>query len=283
MSQRICRCGQPITEVGRTWCSDSCKQTNRGKRVATPAVSLTAETQFIDTPRIPQPVLSEPVASPAAEPEPARPSRKLIPGRFSFHSNNVRREHVAIKPLPRIEEANTRPAGEQRTIGIVGPKTERATKDGMLEADFPDGIAVPINTKRGRVMEWIQMRSMEPGITQVECAKRMGIAPGYLHACVSQARKEGWLRFEDPMARMEFEIIPKTIDNLAALLDAKDKTATIESAKGTIFKSYLNSQGVIEQPQTVLALRIDRADGDNLKIVTGRIVGKSKYSSEETQ
>lgn len=153
----------------------------------------------------------------------------------------------------------------------------------MLEADFPDCITMAPKSKRARVMEWAQMRALEPGITNIECAKRMGISPITLNGCITQGRKEGWLRFEDPMSRMEFEIIPKTIDNLSLLLDNKDKTATIETAKGTVFKSYLDSKGVSEQPSTVLALRIDRADGDNLKIVTGRIVGRAKHGSYERE
>lgn len=235
--------------------------------------------QANDPSRIVEPLLREPIGAPTAELE--RAPRKLIPASFRFvRDGGPARPKVAISPLPGPEAPEPRPAGGERTIAITGPKTQRAVALGMIEADFPGGIAVPKDTKRGRVMEWVQMRSMEPGITNIECAKRMGIAVSYLNGCISQARKEGWLRFEDPMARMEFEIVPKTIDNLSALLDAKDKTATIETAKGTIFKSYLSSQGISEQPQTVLALRIDRADGTNMNIVTGRIVGRAKHGSE---
>ena len=240
------------------------------------------EVKLDDTPRIPEPILRAAVATPSAEPE--RPTRRLLTGKFSFVGNGTPAKPVlAVKSQPRAEEAEPRPAGEQRTLEIVGPTTQKAAVDGMIHADFPDGIALSRATKRTRVMQWVQLKSIEPGITNVEVAKRLGISTSHLQGCLTEARKEGWLRFEDPMSRMEFEIIPKTLDNLAQLLDNKDKTATIETAKGTIFKSYLNSQGISEQPQTVLALRIDRADGENMNIVTGRIVGKSKYGHSEVE
>lgn len=144
-----------------------------------------------------------------------------------------------------------------------------------LEADLPD-IIIQGNSARDRVAQWIVMRAQEPGITQAECARRMGIFPSHLSACISKGNREGWLKFEDPLAKLEYGLIPKAIENLEHFLDAKDKTVTIETAKGTIFPAYRVAKGVSEHAQTVLALKIEPASSSDGRIIEGNIVGKPK-------
>ena len=104
----------------------------------------------------------------------------------------------------------------------------------------------------------------------------MGLAPVTLKKYIYKARAQGLLRFDDPLEKLEFEIVPKAVDNLNTLMDAKDKIATLEVAKGIIFKQYLESKGISDAPQTVLALKIEMPEGGEEKIVAGTIVGRPR-------
>jgi len=105
----------------------------------------------------------------------------------------------------------------------------------------------------------------------------MGLAPKSLNALIGKATKEGWLKFDDPIARINHEIIPKVLDNLNTFLDARDKAVTIETAKGTIFKTYQASEGALEgQQQNVLALKIEMIGSDTAPIISGQVIGKPR-------
>lgn len=214
---------------------------------------------------------------------PAADQTPLIPAQFGFKGAKKRpRKVAAASALVGTEEAESRSAGAgKRVVHVVGPKTEAAEAAGIIEADFPDGIIAPLRTKRATVAKWAALRVTEPNLTNIEIAQRLGISVISLNGYISLGRKEGWLRFEDPLARMEYEIVPKAVAGLSELLDRKDKTAIIETAKGTLYPMYRESKGVVEQQQTVLALKIERADGENMKVITGHIVGKPKISVEQ--
>lgn len=137
-------------------------------------------------------------------------------------------------------------------------------------------IAKPTVTARSRIAQWIALRTAEPGITTVAASTRMGLKPGTLRGLIARAVREGWLKFDDPLDRIEHQIIPKTLDNLETLLDQKDRTTTIETAKATIFKTYAASKGVSEAPQTILALKIETQEHDQVKVLAGNVVGKPR-------
>lgn len=91
----------------------------------------------------------------------------------------------------------------------------------------------------------------------------------------------------DPLARIEYDIIPQTLDNIAFYLSkegGRDKQVTLETAKATIYKQYQESKGISDAPQTVLALKIDMGDpdGPQLKAVAGSIVGAPRGLSAPT-
>lgn len=123
------------------------------------------------------------------------------------------------------------------------------------------------------------MRAEEPGITNNEIAKRLGISPGTLNNYVTRAAAEGWLKFDDPLSRVEYEIVPQVTKNLLKFLKEGDKTVTIETAKGTIFKTYQESKGITAAPTTILALRLETPEGD-FQMVSGKIVGQPKVALE---
>lgn len=128
---------------------------------------------------------------------------------------------------------------------------------------------------------WLAMRSLEPTLSTKDIADRLGISVGYMRNLIYDARKEGWLKFDDPMDQIEYGIVPKVIANLNHFLDAKDKTVTIETAKGTIFPQYKEAKGASDAPHTVLALKIEMpTPGDNVKVITGQIVGRPRQLEE---
>ncbi len=130
---------------------------------------------------------------------------------------------------------------------------------------------------RARIATWLAMRSVEPGIRNSEIADRRGISVGYLRDMIYKARKEGWLQFSDPMDQIEYGIIPKVVDNLNYFLDKKDRSVTIETAKGTLFKQYQESKGISDAPHTVLALKIEAPEpGTEPIAISGHIVGKPR-------
>ena len=141
-----------------------------------------------------------------------------------------------------------------------------------LDADLP--LIAQKHTPRTRIEEWLMLRTMDPDLNNTEAARRMGISRQHLQHCIHLAVKEGWLRFNAPIDRIEHEIVPKAINNLSELLDQKDRLATIETVKNTAFKQYLESKGVREAPTTVLALKIETApSGSETLVMTGQIVG----------
>ena len=129
---------------------------------------------------------------------------------------------------------------------------------------------------RARVAEWVEIKYKNPDLNNTEIAEQMGISRQHLQYVIGKASKEGWLKIADPLERIEHEIIPKVMDNLSRYLDERDKQVTIETAKNTIFKTYQASMGVGQAPQTVLALKIETAPVDQVKVVTGAIVGVAR-------
>lgn len=152
---------------------------------------------------------------------------------------------------------------------------------GVIEADLPL-VGNDPTSQRARIAGWLAMRASEPGITTKEIAKRMGLAPQSLYTLIYRAQKAGWLKFDDPMAKLEYQVIPKAVDNLKKFLDEGDKTVTIEVAKGTIFKQYQAAQGLTEATaQTVLAIKFEQPSGEMVKSINAVVVGRSRIEDDE--
>lgn len=120
------------------------------------------------------------------------------------------------------------------------------------------------------------MRAKEPGITNAEIARRLGIQPGTMNTILTRARKEGWLVIEDPLDRLQFDVIPQAVENLDHFLKAKDRTATIETLKGVVFPAYRESRGIIDNKVTVLGLQIQLPEHTDGVPSKGRVVGQPK-------
>jgi transposase len=134
---------------------------------------------------------------------------------------------------------------------------------------------------RTRVAEWIELRAQNPGLKQYEIAEKMGITYVTLRNLLSSAARNGWLVFDDPMEKIEHQIIPKATENLLEFLNEKDKTVTLETMKATAFKQYAATMGINDAPQNVLALRIEMTGTPGeTKVVEGQIVGRPKELEE---
>ena len=154
-----------------------------------------------------------------------------------------------------------------------GPTKTITTKTGVKKAAPKD--------LRARIAQFLHFSMMFPNAPRTELAEKMGITPKRLYEIITKGKNEGLIEFSDPLERLDYEIIPKIVDNLIYFLNAKDKTVTIEAAKGTLFPAYKESRGMSETSQTVLALKIELPDGNEIKVVGGgRIVGTPKALDE---
>lgn len=149
----------------------------------------------------------------------------------------------------------------------------------IISADLPFRIE-ETETPRAYVARWLQLRAGDPDITVREAARNLKISTKHLQAAIQQAVEEGWLKFEDPLSKVDFEIIPKVLRNLSAWLDENDKTVTLETAKGVVFPIYRESKGINDAPQTILALKIEAPPEGAPSIMTGQIIGTPRKLQE---
>lgn len=137
-----------------------------------------------------------------------------------------------------------------------------------------------------RVAQWFATRTANPNLSNREIAERIGVTYDTLMRCIAQARREGLLNFADPLDQLKYKVIPKAVDNLQELLDKKDKQATLETVKGTVFKTW-QAQEVNQQiTNLVLGIKIEMPDGQQSKVFTGQVVGIPKEAEvveDETQ
>lgn len=147
--------------------------------------------------------------------------------------------------------------------------------------DLPPGRA---GVKRQRVAMWLKWKAIEPELTQKEAAARLGIATQTLTNYLYEATKEGWLKFNDPLNELRYEIMPMVTRNLKYHLEQGDKDITIKTAQGTIFKQFLDSEGIKDAPTTVLALKIEMPAAAQLGAanpqIKGVIVGTPRTPTE---
>lgn len=214
--------------------------------------------------------------SSATEPNPDSPRA----GRGGTHFHNPDCTCNPCTARRRTEEALAESAGDG------GAALVAMDGEAQVEADI---IVPPVWRQhknhagsRAIIAEWLKLRALEPDITIKAASAKLGIHRSTLHAIINRGTKAGWLRFDDPLSRIEHQIIPKVLDNLNHFLDARDKTVTIETAKGTVFKTFQESKGITEGNNTVLALKIELPPGvSETKVAMGSISGKPKIIIDE--
>lgn len=159
-----------------------------------------------------------------------------------------------------------------------GQRPEGIEKDDPIpSALLADPLVVNKDGAKDKVVTYVRLKA--EGWSKKEIAERMGIKPETLNVYLRKATQEGWLRIEDPLERFQTQLVPRIVDNIEFFLKAKDRTMTIEAAKGAgIFKSHQALKVESDGPQTVLALKIETAPGQETKIAQGVILGTARES-----
>jgi hypothetical protein len=130
---------------------------------------------------------------------------------------------------------------------------------------------------------WLQWKAIEPKLTHADAAARLDIAPQTLNNLIHEATKAGWLQFKDPMAELEYEMIPEANRVIKNAMKAGDTDTAVKLAQATIWKQYAASKGVSDTPTTVLALKIEMPANVNPSDVPikGVIVGQPRSIDAE--
>lgn len=147
------------------------------------------------------------------------------------------------------------------------------------------GLPTLIGTQlqRDRIKKWLSWKAIEPKLTHADAAARLDIAPQTLTNLIHEATKAGWLKFEDPMAELEYEIIPAANKRVKQAILAGDTDTAVKLSQATIWKQYAAGKGVTETPTTVLALKIEMPQGVQASDVPikGVIVGSPRTIDAE--
>ena len=186
----------------------------------------------------------------------------------------ARRRQKEALPFPIGAGGTPVASSEEASEGkiVLEPMVVEGETVEIVKRDKTRNVAAQV-----RVRQWLELRILEPGITNLEVARRLGIRTDTLSHYITRGTKEGWLKFDNPIDRIEFDIVPKVVENLDYFLKRRDKQVTIETAKGTIFKQYQEAKGISDAPQTVLALKIEAAPlGGNEAPIKAVVVGKAR-------
>jgi hypothetical protein len=195
------------------------------------------------------------------------------------------------KPGCRCYPCKARRRKEEAELGADGISVE--VKGKALNADDPDSTVLQAQdrTPRGRIATWIAIRAQEPNLTNVQIAEKMGISRTHLQTLITRATREGWLKFDNPLDKLEHELTPLAVKNLHEFLREGDKTTTLEFARGVLYPMYKESKGVTENKQSILAIKIEFPKPETMptgeiiqgtKVITGgSIVGRPKSADDD--
>ena len=135
-------------------------------------------------------------------------------------------------------------------------------------------VTVETRSQRDYCAQWAALFAQ--GKSDQEIAETLGISVYTLKRALYQATRNGWLQFESPAERLEYELVPKAMDNADFFLGEKSERMTIEVLKGSgVFKTHQAMKVDGEVPHTVLAIKIE-APADGVKMMSGQIVGKPR-------
>ena len=151
-----------------------------------------------------------------------------------------------------------------RTAGLPTASAAATTNPGtgLIHSDIPH-YTLPSARKRlqEKIEEFVRLRIAYPDAPLKELAKKLEVSAKTLSGYITVATEEGWLRFDDSIDRVEFELVPLAIQNAIDLMNAKDPKVTIETLKGTVFPDYRSRKGISENDSNVIAIRIEGSEG----------------------
>lgn len=166
---------------------------------------------------------------------------------------------------PRMPVAETVPSPPSLPPGSAEPALMPLSKPPAIEKYWKS----PASSKMRRTaLRIVAMRAA--GISDPEIAVALGLSPKSITPYVYRAGKNGWLNFFDPHHEMEYRLLHKVVRNLDQMLDSDqvlqkgDKSvrmeATLEAAKGTLFKRY-DQTVAAPPPSTMVAIKIEMPQG----------------------
>lgn len=149
-----------------------------------------------------------------------------------------------------------------------------------LNPDVPQYV---VKTKgiRTKIADYVQLRIENPDISYDDAAKELGISKNTLRNYVFRAVSEGWLRFEDPLSRLDFEIIPQATQVTLDALAAKDVKVAIEVMKGTVFPEYRAIRGTADAVNNTIAIQVVGGEGEPQVNIRSRGVPKGALGPKE--
>lgn len=213
--------------------------------------------------------MSDPNHQNLPEPAPAKPTGRA--GGPDYHRPGCkcnacvarRRKAEAIAdrtgPATAIAEIQPTPLGDSLNDTDIAVAAGPLSKANNYYSK--DAVLVGTDLQRHRVKMWLQWKAIEPKLTHADAAARLDIAPQTLTNLIHRATKAGWLSFDDPMAELEYEILPEVNRVIKKALKENNEDVAVKTAQATIFKTYAQSKGVSETPTTVLALKIEMPQG----------------------
>lgn len=205
------------------------------------------------------------------------PLRGLVPlpGRDGPPSTS---SSPASLPLPAGADGQNLPIPDERyECGRCGTKHHRdrehcptcglevppAWMKGYTKAECKQKHIFPPNSPiRQKVMLILAMRFS--GMSDEEIAPQLNLSPRTVKDYIKIAGVNGWLDLPDQKEKLEYQVIPKAVRNLDAMLDSPDSdvkhNATLKTLEGTLFKQFGVAQGGPQLPG-VLAIKIEMPPG----------------------
>ncbi len=190
---------------------------------------------------------------------------------------------------PRLRhKALVRPAASAVQADALIPPSQRAGADPVTSPLQKPGL-------RRKAIEIIGLRSQ--GFTHAEIGERLRIKPGSVSTILYRASKAGFLEdshgnflLDDPKDEVEFSLQHLATKNLRELMSSDqvlskgDKLvkmeATLEVAKGTLFKKFDQPKESVAPNMNVLAVKIEMPASGAVTAREGTMGGLPAYSSE---
>lgn len=126
----------------------------------------------------------------------------------------------------------------------------------------PAWALAPDSKIRTSAMQIIAMRIS--GMGDEEIAAALNLSQRSLSSYLYKAGKNGWLNIDNPKDRLEYQVLHKVVRNIDDMLDSPDpevkQQVTMETAKGTIFKSFGEQMQQLA-PSTLVAIKIEMPPG----------------------
>lgn len=179
------------------------------------------------------------------------------------------------------QEANTdgvRPSTQRKRRKTSPEATQRIVKGALRGNAKRSHNALQLRNRM--VAQWTAMKAMEPRLSLAEGARRLNLNPATFKNYIYQATRDGFLKWDDSVDRLTYEIIPKVMDNIKEFVEKKDRVVTLETAKGTVFKQFQAQQGIQDAGQMVLTLNIETVANEEPRTIAGVIVGTPKTIEE---